>query len=1058
MELIMRLGLDIGSNSIGWWLYQTNQNKEVVGHIGGGSRIFSDGRDPKSKASLAVSRRDARSARRRRDRYLRRRAVLIDKLAAAGLMPNSPDDRKALEGLDPFALRARGLSEQMELSELGRALFHINQRRGFKSNRKTDGKDNEGGKIKDGAARLDQAILAAGAKTYGEFLHKRRMAAQDERAIPSVRTRLGMVQSDDKQVSGYDFYPTRALFEEEFIKLWTAQAAFYPKVLTDGLRNEIWQVIFYQRPLKEPKIGLCFFEDEQRMAKAHPLFQERRLYETVNALRVVEDGLEARRLTLDQRDILILAARDKKKVTFATLRKALKLRRDQRFSLERGNRKDIEGDEVRTSMKKAYGANWTALSIEDQWAIIQAVRNAEDTDELLDQLRNEFGMNEDQAHAVAKVNLPDGYGRLSEIATRKILEKLKADVVLYSDAASEVYGFHSDDRTGEVLEMLPYYGELLQRHVIPGSHDAKQHDPVRDAAEYWGRITNPTVHIGLNQLRRLVNDIIRIYGMPDQIVVELARDLKNSEKEKKKINAEIRKLTDAAIMRGEKIEELGLKNTGEARMRMRLWDDSHLDATKRCCPYCGEIIGVASLFDGSTDVDHILPYSRTLDDSISNKVLCHQSCNRDKRNRSPYEAWGHIPEKWDSITTNLKNLPHNKAWRFAPDAMERFEGEAGFLARQLTDTQYLSRIAREYLSWLYPDPKTAPVWVVPGKLTEMLRRKWALNEFLSDSEHQRTAKKKNRQDHRHHAIDAAVIAATDRGLLQRISRASARSAEMGKKEKANIELPWDGFRAEMKTVLDGITASHKPDHGTVGKGSIGASSGQLHNDTAYGLTGKKSDSGANIVVTRKPLDSLGPKDIAKIRDENLRDKLWDTTRDLSGKEFTGALLAFSQNDATYRGIRRVRLIDAVNVIPIMDKTGKAYKGYKGDSNHCVEVWRLPDGKWKAEILSTFDANQKGLGASRPHPAAKLMMRLFKKDAVALDHPKHGEIQAVIAKFSANGLNLYTMNEANVDARDRDKSDPFKYLFVGSGTLQKYKFRKIGIDTLGRITDPGPMKS
>jgi len=1054
----MRLGLDIGSNSIGWWLYQTNQKDELIGHVAGGSRIFSDGRDPKSKASLAVARREARSARRRRDRYLRRRAVLMKKLAASGLMPNSPDERKALEGLDPFALRARGLTERLELTELGRALFHINQRRGFKSNRKTDGKDNEGGKIKDGAARLDQAILAAGAKTYGEFLHKRRATAQDERAIPPVRTRLGMVQSGDKQVSGYDFYPTRALFEEEFTKLWHAQAAYSPDVLTDDLRDEIWQIIFYQRPLKEPKIGLCFFEDEPRMAKAHPLFQERRLYETVNALRVIEDGLEARPLTLEQRNILILAARDKKKVTFATLRKALKLRSGQRFSLERGNRKDIEGDEVRASMKKAYGANWTALSVDDQWAIIQAVRKAEDTDKLLDKLQDEFGLTEDQARAVAKVNLPDGYGRLSKTATRKILEKLKADVVLYSEAASEIYRNHSDDRTGEVLDALPYYGKILQRHVIPGSHDEKQHDPVKDAAEYWGRITNPTVHIGLNQLRRLVNDIIRIHGMPGQIVVELARDLKNSEKEKKKINAEIRKLTDAAIMRGGKIEELGHKNTGEARVRMRLWEESHVDATKRCCPYCTKPIGVASLFDGSTDIDHILPYSRTLDDSISNKVLCHQSCNRDKRNRSPYEAWGHIPDKWDAISINLKNLPHNKAWRFAPDAMERFEGERGFLDRQLTDTQYLSRIAREYLSRLYPDPKTAPVWVVPGRLTEMLRRNWALNELLADSEHHHTAKKKNRQDHRHHAIDAAVIAATDRGLLQRMARASARDAETGRKEKPNVELPWEGFRAELKTVLDAITASHKPDHGTVGKGSIGASSGQLHNDTAYGLTGGKSDSGADIVVSRKPLDSLGPKDIAKIRDQDLRDKLWDATRDLSGKEFTAALLAFSQNDVTYRGIRRVRLIDAVKVIPIKDKTGKTYKGYKGDSNHCVEVWRMPDGKWKAEVLSTFDANQQGLGASRPHPAAKLVMRLYKKDAVALDHPKHGYVNAIIAKFRASDMNLFAMNEANVDARNRDKLDPFKYLQIGMGSLQKYQFRKIGIDTLGRITDPGPHKT
>ena len=113
---------------------------------------------------------------------------------------------------------------------------------------------------------------------------------------------------------------------------------------------------------------------------------------------------------------------------------------------------------------------------------------------------------------------------------------MKEDVTLYSEAASQIYGSHSDDSTGEVLDSLPYYGEILQRHVIPGSMDSSEHDPIKNAAEYWGRITNPTVHIGLNQLRKIVNEIIKKYGRPNQIVVELARDLKNSEAQKKEIN------------------------------------------------------------------------------------------------------------------------------------------------------------------------------------------------------------------------------------------------------------------------------------------------------------------------------------------------------------------------------------------------------------------------------------------------------------------------------------------------------------------------------------------
>lgn len=279
----MRLGLDIGTNSIGWWLYKTDTQGAVIGHIDGGVRLFGDGRNPKSGESLAVARRTARQARKRRDRYLCRRSDLMKSLAATGLMPKDPAERKTLELLDPYSLRAAGLHERLELHELGRALFHLNQRRGFKSNRKTDGKDNEGGKIKEGAARLDVAMMTSSAKTYGEFLNQRLTENPDR----PIRTRLGTVtNAEGKESQGYNFYSTRSLFEQEFSELWDKQAEFYPAILTDELRDRIWQIIFFQRPLVPPKIGLCLFEDEKRLPKAHPVFQELRLYQTINALRI----------------------------------------------------------------------------------------------------------------------------------------------------------------------------------------------------------------------------------------------------------------------------------------------------------------------------------------------------------------------------------------------------------------------------------------------------------------------------------------------------------------------------------------------------------------------------------------------------------------------------------------------------------------------------------------------------------------------------------------------------------------------------------------------------
>lgn len=267
------------------------------------------------------------------------------------------------------------------------------------------------------------------------------------------------------------------------------------------------------------------------------------------------------------------------------------------------------------------------------------------------------------------------------------------------------------------------------------------------------------------------------------------------------------------------------------------------------------------LFDGSCDVDHILPYSRTLDDGFANRTPCLKEANRQKTNKTPWEVGGDTPQ-WDVITANLKNLPENKAWRFAPDAMTQFEGERDFSARALKDTQYLSRIARRYLDALYDgqDGKSH-VWVVPGRLTEMLRRHWGLNGITALADHDsQTVKAKNRTDHRHHAIDAAVIAATDRSLIKQISDMAKRDEVEGAEQIVrSVPPPWDGFRADIAAQVDKIIVSHRADHGRIDpsarKRGRDSTSGQLHNDTAYGLAhGDK-------VVSRKPLMSLKPNDI-----------------------------------------------------------------------------------------------------------------------------------------------------------------------------------------------------
>ncbi|WP_231036638.1 type II CRISPR RNA-guided endonuclease Cas9 [Pseudosulfitobacter pseudonitzschiae] len=1069
--------MDIGTTSIGWWLYETEGKgafAQISGVIDGGVRIFGQsdkgaGRDPKSGASLAVERRVARATRRRRDRYLRRRATLMKILAKTGLMPSDPAEAKKLELLDPYELRAKGLDEALPLMHVGRALFHLNQRRGFKSNRKTDHGDNESGKIKDATQRLDLAMHEVKARTYGEFLHIWRQKAPDPRHVPTVRTRLSLGTrggQDAQEEVGYNFYPNRRHLEDEFQELWATQARFHSE-LTDDLRNLVFEKIFYQRPLKEPKVGRCLFSSEYRIAKMHPLTQRRMLYETVNQLRVTADGRSARALNRGERDQIIHALDNKKptkslssmNLTLKALGKVLNLRDGERLTLESGEREAIACDPVRAAMLMSFGPGWSKLDWSAQWEILSRickVQSDAEFVELVDWLMEQHRLEKEVAEETANAHLPKGYGQLGFTATERILKYLKSDVTSYSRAVAACGWHHSSERSEDCLDLLPYYGEVLDRHVIPGTYDEKDDEITR-----YGRITNPTVHIGLNQLRRLVNRIIETYGKPNQIVVELARELTQSEAQKKEMLKRIRDTRTEAIRRSEMLREQGVKNTGHNRMLLRLFEELGPVIGPRCCPYTGMPITVAMVLNGECNIDHILPYSRTLDDSFSNKTLCLKKANREKRNQTPFEAWGGDTKRWEIIESNLKNLSDRKVWRFGPDAIERFEAESDFLDRALMDRQYLSRISRAYLDTLFTED--GHVWVVPGRMTEMLRRHWGLNSLLSDND-RGVMKPQNRTDHRHHAIDAAVIAATDRSLIEQISDA----AGQGEKAARSAELivrgtpePWEHFRTDIAMQLDKTVVSHRADHGRIDvegrKSGRNSTAGQLHNDTAYGVVDD------HTVVSRTPLLSLKSGDIEittkgkNIRDPQLQKALSLATKGKEGSAFELALREFAAKDGPYQGLRRVRLIETLQKSARVEigttEKDKPLKAYKGDSNHCYELWRMPDDTVIAQVVTTYEAHTEV--EKRPHPAAKRILRIFKKDMVAVERENKTEIFYVQKLDLANGLFLAPHKDANCDARHRDKTDPFKFLQMRASTLIKSKIRRVIVNEIGRIRDPGP---
>lgn len=1011
-----RLALDLGSTSLGWAMIRLNAENPPapVAVIKAGVRIFSDGRNPKDGSSLAVTRRDARSMRRRRDRLLKRKSRMIRSLIEHGFFSHDEAERKVLLTLNPYALRSMGLDVALPPAEFGRALFHINQRRGFKSNRKTDKKDNDNSALKTAISKLRESLKTENCRTVGEWLHKRDVADLTVRA----RYRQNKVLKDDGKTridKSYDLYIDRAMISDEFDALWRKQAELNPVLFTETARADLKDVLLHQRPLKPVKPGRCtFMPEEERAPLALPSTQRFRMYQEVNNLRMLRAGLKEEALTLQQRDELIKALEANSKRTFTQIKTLLKTGGAAQFNFEDPKRQELKGNVTSAILSRTehFGATWFTFSEEKQDEIVLQLTKEENEAKLIRWLQDQTGIDENRAETIANAGLPEGYGSLCAKALVRILPELRRGVVTY-DKAVLAAGFdhHSNisaAATGEILMSLPYYGIPLQRHVGFGSGDPLE----KNEEKRYGKIANPTVHIGLNQIRLVVNALIKRYGHPSEVIVELARDLKQSkdqreeESKRQAVNQHrnIRLRGDVAGTLGISPERVRIADI----QKMILWEELNLkNIADRPCPYSGVQISATMLLSDQVEIEHILPFSETLDDSLNNKTVALRQANRVKGNRTPWAAFGAQPTAgfvYADMLARAEQMPKAKRYRFGEDAMKHWlKEDAGFLSRALNDTRHMSKVAREYMSLVCPQNTR----VIPGRMTAMLRAKFGLNDVLG------VDGLKNRNDHRHHAVDACVIAVTDQGLLQRFAKASASAREQQLNRLVeNMPLPWESYREHVQRAINNIWVSHKPDH---------SHEGAMHNDTAYGLLG-----GGRVRV-HKMVDGQ-------------RQRIEDNLKVI---EFTNA-----------------KAVARHGVLPNGDP--RPYKGYKGDSNYCIEIVRNEKGKWEGEVISTFEAYQ----LVREHGVARLrhstlsvsgrplVMRLILDDSVRLEID--GSIRTMrVATLSGNGqVFMADTHEANVDSRNRDKSELFAYISKTAGSFQKIKARRITISPIGELCDGG----
>lgn len=928
------LGLDLGPNSIGWALIQT-ENTRPVKLLKSGVRVFSTGLDQLEKdgrgKSRNAERREARQARRQTDRRARRKVSLAAALQRAALLPDGdirdPQMRyRTLQTLDqisdsPYQLRARALDGKLEPFELGRALYHLGQRRGFLSNRRTaasEEKDDKKGKVRPAISQLDDDIKSSHCRTLGEFFSK--INPRERR----IRTQ----------------YTSRQMYLDEFEKIWEAQREHHPHVLTEAVKKSLHRAIFHQRPLKSQAIfiGSCQLEDGRKRAPWALIDAQRfRMLQTVNNLRIInENSGEIRPLTSEERRKVISELDVKADLTFPGLRRLLALSKFTKFNLELGDEKKIPGNRTAERIARIIGKDkWAKLSPNERDALVDDWLSIEKEETLQRRAMKQWGFDSEAARRFAELSLEDGYCNFSRKALKELLSPLEAGLTIQ-----------------EAIQKK--YKDRFERDGLP--HPTLPPVECDDMPD----LRNPIVYRTLSELRKVVNAIIREHGKPDTIRIELARDLRQTAKQRQETTKKMRaneKAREAALQRI--VDEMKIADPSrDDILKVLLADECNWE-----CPYTGKPICMTSLLGPHSqfDVEHIIPFDRCLDDSFMNKTLCYAPENRErKRDRSPYETY-HGTDAWDAIIDRVSRFDgaakYAKLRRFKMTPYDAQELLSEFTSRQLNDTRYASRLAKRYLGLLYGGGNSDGidahgkrcVQATPGGVTAFLRNAWGLNGILG------TDNLKTRDDHRHHAVDAIVVALTDQGAVKALSDAARRGAIRHRRFE-QLEEPWQGFRNDVNAVIKAIVPSHHVSHRV---------RGALHKGTFYGRPRTGPD-GKTCTTTRIKVDELDPKDIDNIIDPAVRDAVEQALESAGGKPKD----VFKDPNkhpclVTSKGIRipihKVKIY--LNLATFNVGTDDTPRHVVTDTNHHMVVFAVEDKdgkvlKWDAEVVSLFEATQR----------------------------------------------------------------------------------------------------
>lgn len=877
------LGIDLGTNSLGWAIL----DEQTV--LKAGVLVFEEGVSIKQRDSLetpAAVRRAKRMARRLRFRRQLRRRLILEILIENNMCPLTAEELKlwsqkgtfpkdnaefvawlkSTDTRNPYCDRARAATEKVDPLTLGRAIYHLAQRRGFKSNRKdqpeegdtgTSERAKELGVVYGDIARIS-AELAKTDLTLGQFFYNEIKAGRKVR-----RRRTGR--------------------DQHYRKEWERIAAV--QNLDKTLADKIARTLFWQRPLREQSflVGKCSLEPTRKRAQiGHPEFEEFRALSFVNNIRVI-DGETRNPLTPEQRSVAADCFISAKPFDFKMIRQRLGERcrdlRGAKFNFE--DTVSLTPSKVTASLEKIL----PGIDGSERQKAFDALTFFDDNEKLTVWAQKNFGLSQEAADKFVKIRIPEGRAAYSLYAIRKINRFLRkgielSEAICLAKLPDVIPGF--DAKEDEIIAKVHEHHELYRENkrvayrdtrtenrigVVPlekrlGSWlqdeygiDAKKanlyfRDPKADASYAsltkeektgvergilpkvnLGMIRNPIVQRSMTMLRKLVNEL-RKKGDIDadtRIHIELARDVnthndrmaiqewqKQNEKKRANARAELQKYTSNIT------EELVLKYI-------------LAEEQKRICLYTGRVINIEELIEGGVDIEHTIPRSRSGDDSQANKTLCDAAFNRDiKKGQMPFELPNHDEiltyiRPWLDTIEELKKLrgKQSKAVKSVPK--DNPEARARARQRLLVTKLNLKYWEDKYHRFTKRPDEITPsfinrqlvdtgimtrhavallktvyrdVYPVNGQAVAFARKLWKV---------QGEDAVKDRTDHRHHAKDAMVIAALSRDRFHKICT-ELKADDERKNPKVAVEPPFAGFAQTVFETTQGILVKHVTRH------------------------------------------------------------------------------------------------------------------------------------------------------------------------------------------------------------------------------------------------------